>query len=72
MPRPRLTAIVTTLNEEANIRECLEGLAFADEILADTGGAGVDVISKSGAFGPSELWRDLLRTNHLLNTESPP
>jgi uncharacterized protein YgbK (DUF1537 family) len=33
--------------------------------------AGVDVISKSGAFGPSELWRDLLRTNHLLNMESP-
>jgi uncharacterized protein YgbK (DUF1537 family) len=33
--------------------------------------AGVDVVSKSGAFGPSELWRDLLRTNHLLNMESP-
>ncbi|RXH02631.1 four-carbon acid sugar kinase family protein [Bradyrhizobium zhanjiangense] len=33
--------------------------------------AGVDVISKSGAFGPSELWRDLLRDNHLLNMRSP-
>lgn len=33
--------------------------------------AGVDVISKSGAFGPRDLWRDLLRDNHLLNTESP-
>jgi uncharacterized protein YgbK (DUF1537 family) len=33
--------------------------------------AGVDVISKSGAFGTSELWRDLLRDNHLLNTGSP-
>jgi uncharacterized protein YgbK (DUF1537 family) len=33
--------------------------------------AGVDVVSKSGAFGPSELWRDLLRDNHLLNTERP-
>ncbi|MCK1491668.1 Hrp-dependent type III effector protein [Bradyrhizobium sp. 180] len=33
--------------------------------------AGVDVISKSGAFGPSELWRDLLRDNHLLNMGSP-
>ncbi len=31
--RPRLTAIVTTLNEEVNIRECLESLAFVDEIL---------------------------------------
>lgn len=30
--RPRLTVIVTTLNEEVNIRECLESLAFADEI----------------------------------------
>jgi uncharacterized protein YgbK (DUF1537 family) len=33
--------------------------------------AGVDIISKSGAFGPSELWRDLLRDNHLLRMESP-
>lgn len=33
--------------------------------------AGVDVISKSGAFGARELWRDLLRDNHLLNMESP-
>ena len=33
--------------------------------------AGVDVISKSGAFGPSELWRDLLRDNHLLRMERP-
>ena len=33
--------------------------------------AGVDIISKSGAFGPSELWRDLLRDNHLLRMERP-
>ena len=32
--------------------------------------AGVDVISKSGAFGPSELWRDLLRGNHLTSKGS--
>jgi glycosyltransferase involved in cell wall biosynthesis len=31
--RPALTAIVTTFNEEVNIRECLESLAFVDEIL---------------------------------------
>ena len=30
---PRLTAIVTSLNEEVNIRECLESLAFADEVM---------------------------------------
>jgi len=34
MVRPALTAIVTTFNEEINIRECLESLSFADEILA--------------------------------------
>lgn len=33
--------------------------------------AGVDVVSKSGAFGSSALWRDLLRDNHLLRMESP-
>jgi glycosyltransferase involved in cell wall biosynthesis len=31
--RPRLTAIVTTLNEEVNLKACLESLAFADAIL---------------------------------------
>ncbi|MDA9395237.1 Hrp-dependent type III effector protein [Bradyrhizobium sp. CCBAU 45394] len=33
--------------------------------------AGVDVVSKSGAFGTRDLWRDLLRDNHLLRMESP-
>jgi glycosyltransferase involved in cell wall biosynthesis len=28
-----LSALVITLNEEANIRECLEGLKFADEVI---------------------------------------
>ncbi len=32
-PRPRLTALVTSFNEEANIYECLAGLRFADETL---------------------------------------
>jgi glycosyltransferase involved in cell wall biosynthesis len=32
MPRPALTAIITTLNEEVNIRECLASAGFADEI----------------------------------------
>jgi glycosyltransferase involved in cell wall biosynthesis len=31
--RPKLTAIVTTFNEEENIRGCLASLSFADEIL---------------------------------------
>ena len=33
--------------------------------------AGVHVVSKSGAFGPRELWRDLLRDNQLLKLRSP-
>ena len=33
--------------------------------------AGVDVVSKYGAFGARDLWRDLLRDNHLLNKGSP-
>ena len=33
MPRPGLTAIITTLNEEVNVRECLESVAFCDEVL---------------------------------------
>jgi uncharacterized protein YgbK (DUF1537 family) len=33
--------------------------------------AGVDVISKSGAFGTRELWRDLLHDNQLLSMRNP-
>jgi uncharacterized protein YgbK (DUF1537 family) len=33
--------------------------------------AGVEVISKSGAFGTRELWRDLLHDNQLLSTGKP-
>lgn len=33
--------------------------------------AGVDVISKSGAFGTRELWRDLLHDNQLLSMRRP-
>lgn len=33
MSRPTLTAVITTLNEEVNVRDCLESVAFADEVL---------------------------------------
>jgi glycosyltransferase involved in cell wall biosynthesis len=33
MTRPALTAIITTLNEEINVRDCLASVAFADRIL---------------------------------------
>ena len=31
--RPRLTVIIPTFNEETTIRDCLESVGFADEIL---------------------------------------
>ena len=33
--------------------------------------AGVEVVSKSGAFGTRELWRDLLHDNQLLSMRKP-
>ena len=33
MPREKLTAILTTFNEEANIQGCIESLDFCDEIM---------------------------------------
>lgn len=33
MPRETLSAIVTSFNEELNIKECLESVSFADEVL---------------------------------------
>ena len=33
MPSPKLTALVTSYNEEVNIQDCLESVRFADEIL---------------------------------------
>ena len=33
--------------------------------------AGVEVISKSGAFGPPDLWRTLLNENDLINERTP-
>jgi len=44
MIKARLTAIVPTFNEEANIRDCLECLTFADEILV------VDSFSTDGTL----------------------
>ncbi|HEY7216271.1 MAG TPA: glycosyltransferase, partial [Thermoanaerobaculia bacterium] len=32
-PRPRISAIVTTFNEESHIAGCIESLQWCDEIL---------------------------------------
>ncbi|MEP6767454.1 MAG: glycosyltransferase family 2 protein [Acidobacteriota bacterium] len=49
MPRQTLTAIVPTLNEEINIRECLETLGFADEILVVDSGSTDGTVSIAAA-----------------------
>jgi len=44
MPRPLLTALIPTYNEEATLRACLESVRFADEILV------VDSFSTDGTL----------------------
>ena len=62
----RLSVIIITMNEEANIRACLESVAWADEIIvvdAGSSDATADICRKSGAkvfvhdwpgFGPQK------------------
>jgi glycosyltransferase involved in cell wall biosynthesis len=54
--RESLTALVPTFNEESNIRECLESLAFADEIL---------VVDSFSADRTVEIARSVARTQVL-------
>ena len=50
MPRERLTAIVTTFNEEGNIADCLASLSFADEILVVDSYSKDKTVAIAGAF----------------------
>ncbi len=45
-----ITAIVTTLNEERNIGDCLQSLAWADEILLVDAGSGDRTLEIAGKF----------------------
>jgi len=55
---PTLTATVITLNEAANIRDCLASLAFADEILVIDSGSTDGTADLARAAGARVIERD--------------
>ena len=52
MNRPRLTVITLTLNEEANIRACLESVAWADELIVVDSGSTDATVAIAREFTP--------------------
>src|SRR5512147_2016260 len=52
MSRARLTVITLTLNEEANIRPCLESVAWADEIIVVDSGSTDATVQIAREFTP--------------------
>ena len=68
---PQLSAIVITLNEAANIGECLDGLAFCDErIVVDSGSSDgtVDIARGKGARVEVRAWQGFgPQKNHALS-----
>jgi glycosyltransferase involved in cell wall biosynthesis len=48
---PRLSAIIIAKNEQANIAECLQSLAFCDELVVVDGGSSDDTVALARAKG---------------------
>lgn len=53
--RQSVTALITTLNEEHNIRDCLASVAWADEILLIDSGSTDNTLEIAGQFKPRVL-----------------
>ena len=60
-PDRRLTGIITTLNEEGNIADCLASLAFADEILVVDSFSTDATAAIAGAFPRTRVARSARR-----------
>jgi len=66
---PRISVTIIALNEEANIRECLESVKWADEILvSDSGSADrtADICSEFGAKVFHDEWLGFGRQKNLV------
>lgn len=65
---PKITVTVITLNEEENIKECLEGVKWADEIIASDSGS-IDkttgILKAYGAKVFTDEWRGYGRQKNL-------
>ena len=55
---PRLSAIIITKNEAANIAACLDSLAFCDEIVVVDGGSDDETVALAQAKGARVVARD--------------
>lgn len=56
-PRPRVSAVLITLNAEAHLRECLEGLAWCDERIVVDGGSRDATLALCAEYGARVVTR---------------
>jgi len=54
----KLSAVVIAQNEEDNIRECIQSVSFADEVLVCDGGSTDSTVEVAGDLGATVLHRD--------------
>ncbi len=68
MPGPKITVTIIVLNEEANIRDCLESVRWADEVIvSDSGSADntAELCRKRGAKVFQDQWLGYGRQKNL-------
>lgn len=54
----KLSAVVIAQNEEANIRECIKSVSFADEVLVCDGGSADRTVEIAEQLGATVLYRE--------------